>query len=180
MIRSLRAAFGVAAAFCTLAMVATADDKKAPKGDKPFDDAEFVMKASEGGLYEVEAHKLATKMAKNEDVKKHATMMLKDHTKLNAEMKKVATAGGMKVATKLDAKHAKTIETLKGLKGAEFDKAYLADQVEDHEADIKEFTTASEKAKAPALKELATKALPTLKEHLEMVKKAQDEKSDKK
>ena len=180
MIRTPRAAFGVAALLCSLAMVATAQDKKAPKGDKPFDDAEFVMKASEGGLYEVQVHMLAAKMAMSADVKKHATMMLKDHTKLNAEMKKVASAGGMKVATKIDAKHAKTLETLRGLKGAAFDKAYLDDQLEDHEMDIKEFTEASEKAKAPALKELATKALPTLKDHLDMVKKAQDEKGDKK
>ncbi len=173
MTRFPRASFGVAAMLFSFAAVVSADDKKA---DKPFDDAEFVMKASEGGLYEVQVHTLATKMAKSEEVKKHATMMLKDHTKLNADMKKVATAGGMKVATKLDAKHMKTLETLKGLKGIAFDKAYLEDQLEDHEMDIKEFTTASEKAKAPALKELATKALPTLKEHLEMVKSAQGDK----
>ena len=175
MIRFPRAAFGVAALLFGFAVVANADDKKDTKGDKPFDDAEFVMKASEGGMYEVQVHTLATKMG-GADVKKHAAMMLKDHNKLNAEMKKVATAGGMKVATKLDAKHTKTLETLKGLKGAAFDKAYLEDQIEDHEMDIKEFTMASEKAKTPALKELATKALPTLKEHLEMVKKAQDDK----
>ena len=180
MTRSLRPALGLAALLCSFAMAANAQDKKAPKGDKEFDDAEFVTKASEGGLYEVQVHTLAAKMAKSDEIKKHATMMLKDHTKLNADMKKVATAGGMKVATKLDAKHAKTLETLKGLKGAAFDKAYLEDQIEDHEADIKEFTEASEKAKTPALKELATKALPTLKEHLDMVKKAQDGKSDKK
>ena len=173
MIRSTRAAFGVVALLCSLAMAANAQDKKAPKGDKEFDDAEFVLKASEGGLYEVQVHTLATKMATSPEVKKHATMMLKDHTKLNAEMKKVASASSMKVATKLDAKHMKTLETLKGLKGAAFDKAYLDDQLEDHEMDIKEFTMASEKAKAPALKELATKALPTLKDHLDMVKKAQ-------
>ena len=173
--RLLRPAFGLAALLCSFAMVATADDKKEGKAEK-FDDAEFVMKASEGGLYEVQVHTLATKMAKSDEVKKHATMMLKDHTKMNADLKKVATAGNMKVATKIDAKHAKTLETLKGLKGTAFDKAYLEDQLEDHEMDIKEFTVASEKAKFPALKELATKALPTLKEHLEMVKKSQDDK----
>ena len=117
MIRSTRAAFGVVALLCSLAMAANAQDKKAPKGDKEFDDAEFVLKASEGGLYEVQVHTLATKMATSPEVKKHATMMLKDHTKLNAEMKKVASASSMKVATKLDAKHMKTLETLKGLKG---------------------------------------------------------------
>ena len=175
--RLLCPAFGLVALLCTFAMTANADDKKT---EKAFDDAEFVMKASEGGLYEVQVHTLATKMAKGEELKKHATMMLKDHTKMNAELKKVATATGMKVSTKLDAKHTKKLETLKALKGAEFDKAYLDDQIEDHEEDIKEFTKASEKAKTPALKELATAALPTLKDHLEMVKKSAEEKSDKK
>ena len=180
MTRLLRPAFGLAALLCCLGMTAEAQDKKGDKDDKKtFDDAEFVMKASEGGLYEVTLGKVAGKMATSDSVKKFAKHMVKDHTKANEELKKLAADGGMMTAEKLDAKHAKKIETMKGLKGEEFDKAYVKDMVKDHEMDVKEFTAASNHAKAAALKEYATKTLPTLKEHLEIIKKI-DAEMDKK
>ena len=173
MIRSIRPAFGFAL-LCCLTLAATAQEKKGKMDDKKaFDDAEFVMKASEGGMYEVALGKVAGKMASSDAVKKFGMQMVKDHTKANDELKKIASAGGMKVADKLSEKDAAKVEKMKGMKGAEFDKAYVKDMVKDHEMDVKEFTMASEKAKAPALKEYATKTLPTLKEHLEMIKKLQ-------
>jgi putative membrane protein len=56
------------------------------------------------------------------------------------------------------------------LSGAAFDRAYMADMVADHVADVAEFQRASKTAKDPDLKAWAAKTLPTLQDHLKSAK----------
>ncbi len=156
------------------ASMTRADDKAKPadkdKSEKAFDDAEFVKKAASGGMLEVELGKLAAEKGTMPEVKKFGAMMVKDHTKANEELMKVAKANKMAVPEKMMEKDMKMVAKFKKLKGAEFDKAYVMDMVEDHEMDVKEFMMASKEAKNAELSDFATKTLPTLKEHLKMVK----------
>jgi len=147
---------------------ASADDKKT---DKPFSDADFVKAAASGGMHEVELGKLAADRAKDPGVKQFGQMMVTDHTKANEELKKVAKGGGFTIPDKLDEKQQKEIDRFKNLTGDAFDREYAKHMVKDHEEDLAEFTRASKEAKNPALKEFATKTLPTLQKHLEAAKK---------
>ena len=144
-------------------------DKDAPES-KAFDDAEFVKKAASGGMHEVALGKLAAKMAKMDDVKAFGTKLVADHTKANMELMKIAKANQMDVPTKMMPKDQKMTDHFKELKGDEFDKEFVMHMVKDHEMDIAEFTKASKEAKNADLKAFAAKSLPTLEEHLKMVK----------
>jgi len=155
--------------FLAAAVGAGAEDKK--RADQPIDDATFVKTAASGGMLEVELGKLAAARAKNDDVKKFGERMVKDHTKANEELKAAAKAAGVEVPAKLMDKHQKTLDMFAGYKGDDFDRAYVKDMVKDHEEDVALFTRASRDLKSKELKDFATKTLPTLKEHLEMVKK---------
>lgn len=159
----------LAAAAFVVSFAARADDKKADS--KPFTESEFLTKAASGGMMEVELGKLAVAHAKMDEVKKFGQKMIDDHTKANDELKKVAEAAGVTVPAKMTADHQKHYDMLKGKSGGEFDKAYVEHMVKDHEEDVAEFTKASKEATTPAVRAFATKTLPTLKEHLEMVKK---------
>jgi putative membrane protein len=155
-----------------IAVVTTqADDKKA---DKPFDDAEFVKMTASGGLQEVELGKLAATRAKADDVKMFARRLVEDHTKANDELKKAASSAGFSIPDKMNEEHQKHFDKFREMTGDAFDKEFIKHMIKDHEEDVKSFTRATTEAKNPMIKEFATKTLPTLKEHLDMVKKLHD------
>jgi len=58
--------------------------------------------------------------------------------------------------------------------GADFDKAYVSNMIDDHKEDIKEFEDAAKNVKDPDLKAFAVKTLPTLKMHLDAIQKIHD------
>jgi len=158
------------------AVAAVADDKTKPddktkKDDKAFTDAEFVKKAAIGGMHEVELGKLAAAQGKSDEVKKFGQKMVDDHSKANDELKAAAKKANLDVPSKLDDEHQKHVDKFKAMKGDEFDKAYIHHMVEDHEKDVAEFTKASKEAKDAGIKEFATKTLPVVQSHLDMIKK---------
>ncbi len=129
-------------------------------------DSTFVKKAAQGGMAEVVLGQLAVQKASNEQVKKFGQRMVDDHTKANEELKQVAAQKNIDVPQQLDAKDKMTKARLEKLSGAQFDKAYMRDMVNDHRKDVAEFERASKMVKDPVVKSFAEQTLPTLREHL--------------
>src|SRR5215217_7956264 len=123
----------------------------------------FVTEAAVGGMAEVELGRLAQTKAQNAEVKRFAQMMIDDHSKANDELKSLATKKNISLPTSLDAKHQSTMQKLQGMSGAEFDKAYVDDMLEDHEKDVSEFEKQSQSNPDADVKAFAAKTLPTLK-----------------
>jgi putative membrane protein len=96
--------------------------------------------------------------------------MVTDHTKANQELTTLAQAKHLPVATELDQKHQALAEKLATLQGAAFDRAYLAGQVADHAQTVRLFTTEAREGHDAELKAFAAQTLPTLQEHLRMVR----------
>jgi putative membrane protein len=141
-------------------------------------DADFIKEADLGGLMEVELGKLAQDKAANEKVKEFGKRMEQDHSKVNSELKKLASDKGVQLATDLDKKHKSKVDKLAKLSGADFDKKYMQDMISGHKDDIKKFQRESDKAKDSDVKKFAGQSLPTLKEHLQLAESAaQDVKS---
>ncbi len=138
-------------------------------------DEQFVKKAAQGGMVEVRLGELAKQKATKSGVKDFGAMMATDHSKANADLIALAQKKGVKLSTDLDPKHKAVVERLSKLSGADFDKAYVADMVEDHKKDIAEFEEASRAVKDAELKAFAEKTLPTLRRHLERIQTLQQE-----
>jgi putative membrane protein len=153
------------------AVIGARADDKPPAGDQPFDDTTFVKMAASDGMHEVELGKIGTAKAKNDDVKKFAEMMVKDHTKANEELKAAAKAANITVPEGLDEKHQKHVDHFKNYKGTDFDADYMKHMVTDHTEAVALFTRASKEAKNTELKDFATKTLPVIQGHLEQAKK---------
>ena len=146
----------------------TAEDKK---GDtKPVTDAEFVMMAASGDMFEIESSKLALGSSTSGDVKKFAEQMVADHTKSSKELAEVAKKANLALPTKMTDEHAKLLEQLRGAKG-DLDRAYLDSQVTAHKQAVALYTSASKRAKDPGLKAFAEKTLPVVTAHYEHVQK---------
>jgi putative membrane protein len=134
------------------------------------DEKKFLKDAAIGGMVEVELGKLAVQKASSDAVKQFGQKMVDDHTKANEELKQITSNANINVPDSLDAKHQSRIDKLAKLSGTEFDRAYIKDQLKDHQQDVKEFQNEAENGNQAEVKNFASKILPTLQEHLSMAK----------
>jgi putative membrane protein len=131
--------------------------------------ASFVQKASEGGMAEVEASKLATTKAESPQVRQFAEQMVKDHSKANSELKGVAKQKNLEVAASVNAEHKAAMEKLKAASGADFDTQYMELMKKDHDKTVALFTSASTSSGVDKdLQGWAKKTLPALEHHQHM------------
>lgn len=133
-------------------------------------DSKFILKAAKGGMAEVELGKLAVQKATASEVKQFGQHMVDDHSKANEELKTLTSQKQVALPSAPDAKEKKLYDRLSKLSGAAFDKAYVRAMLTDHEVDVKEFEKESNNGSDPDVKAWAAKTLPTLKNHLQMVR----------
>ncbi|GAB4053051.1 DUF4142 domain-containing protein [Spirosoma litoris] len=137
---------------------------------QPDDTNEFAVKAANGGMLEVELGRLAEEKAASKDVKDFGAMMVKDHSKANEELKTIAATQNITLPSTLGEDEQKHVNEMAKLSGADFDKKYVSMMVDDHKDDIEEFKKAAEDEKTnPAVKDFATKTLPTLQKHMDAI-----------
>lgn len=146
------------------------DNTAGMAGGMSNQDHKFVMEAAMGGLMEVELGRVAAAQGASDAVKQFGQRMVDDHSKANTELMTLAASKGMTLPTELDEKHKAQVAKLSALSGAEFDRAYAKMMLSDHNKDVKEFQKQSARASDPDIKAFAAKTLPTLQEHLQMVR----------
>jgi putative membrane protein len=111
---------------------------------------------------------LAVERGSSDTVKQFGRKMVDDHTMANDELKQLVTAGGVNVLDALDSKHQARVAELATLSGAEFDKAYIKDQVKCHHQNVKVFQQEAQYGSVQQVKILASKSLPTLQQRVEL------------
>jgi putative membrane protein len=131
-------------------------------------DRNFLEKAAQAGIAEVEAGKLAETKGASDAVKQFGQKMQADHTKANEELKRLAGQKGVTLPAEPDRKHKRAAKNLSEKSGADFDKAYLKQQEEDHKEAVQLFEKAA-KSKDADIKTFAEQTLPTLHQHHDAV-----------
>jgi putative membrane protein len=144
---------------------------RADTADASDADKTFVATAASGGMAELKLGKYAEDNGSSENVKKFGKRMAKDHTKANKELEAIAKKHGIDVPTDLSADDAAIVDTLMKMNGADFDKAYAAAMVSDHQKTIDLFTEEAKNGTVPDLKKFASDTIPTLQKHLAMSQK---------
>lgn len=135
--------------------------------------ATFAVKAADGGMMEVELGKIAAQKASNKKIKDFGEMMVKDHTKANDELKKLAAEKNITLPATISEDKQKHIDNLNKESGKDFDKDYIDMMVKDHKDDIDLFEDAAKNSKDSSFKNFAAKTLPTLYKHLGTAKAIQ-------
>jgi putative membrane protein len=152
----------------------SANEKKADSSTKVMkvdeETSDFMVKAADGGMMEVELGKVAREKAKNQRVKEFGEMMVVDHSKANEELKSLAAQKNVTIPAAVGEDHRKHIDDLSKKSGADFDKAYMKMMVDDHKEDIDLFEKDSSSGKDPDVKAWAAKTLPVLRKHLAAAK----------
>jgi len=137
-------------------------------------DASFAVSAADGGMLEVKLGQLAQANGSSAQVKELGKMMETDHGKAGEELKAWAAKYNVSLPGALSEDKQKKYDEMAAKKGADFDKAYAADMVDDHEKDIKKFQKEADGGKNAELKAWAAGKLPVLQHHLEMSKATKD------
>jgi len=140
------------------------------KAEKPLSDKEFVMRAAQGGMTEVELGKVASEKGGTSEVKDFGNRMVKDHTQANDELKGLAEKKGITLSSTLDPRHQAQVDRLNKLTGPAFDKAYVNNQVRAHESTVELFQEEAQSGQDPDLKAFASRTLPTLQSHCSSIK----------
>jgi predicted outer membrane protein len=115
--------------------------------------------------------RLAAGQGASAEVKKFGQQMVDDHSKANDDLNKIADAKRITPAPRMDAKHSAAFDKLATLRGADFDKEYIAGQIADHKEAVALFEAEAKNGKDEDLKAFAAKALPTIKAHLDAAQK---------
>jgi putative membrane protein len=131
-------------------------------------DKKFVKEAMEGGMAEVKLGQMASEKGNSPDVKEFGQKMVTDHTKLNDQMKPIASQMGIQPPAELPAKDKALQTKLEGLSGDAFDKAYMSAMVKDHKKDLAEFQKEASSGKNPQVKDAAQQGAQVIQQHLQM------------
>lgn len=143
------------------------------------DDAQIAAIVVAANQVDIDAGKLAEKMSRNAEVKAFAKQMVTDHSGVNKQA--VALVTKLKVTPQendtsksLKQGGKENMAKLRGLKGADFDKAYVGHEVDYHQAVIDALDkTLIPNAKNAELKDTLVKVRPAFVAHLEHAKSLQ-------
>lgn len=143
------------------------------------DDAQIAGIVVAANQVDIDAGKLAEKSGSSKDVKDFAKMMVTSHTQVNKQAGDLVKKLKVKPADSETSKTLKeggeaNLDKLKKLRGKEFDKAYMDNEVAYHQTVIDTVDKSLiPNAKNPELKSMLVSTRPTFVAHLEQAKKIQ-------
>lgn len=140
--------------------------------DIPKKTQDFIDKAAVANKFEIDTSKLAQKYGENAEVKKFADQMIADHTKIGQDFHAALKDASIEPPSEmLDATHmAKYVKLRIFTTERGFDSAYVDEQLGAHERAVGLFKDYAATGPTPALKDFASKTLPTLEHHLASIK----------
>ena len=139
------------------------------KGTQSVTPESFASQAAIIGRAEIELGQIALKNTKDENVRKYAERMVKDHGAADKKLKAIAAKENLQLPQSLDQEHQALKLKLQGMTGEAFDREYVSAMGKGHDKAVALFESASQQPQMPAdLKQFAATTLPTLEQHKEM------------
>ncbi len=163
------ASLGLAAVLSTGAALAQDASVPMPTGDTSTQDKKFLMDASEGGLFEMTASRIALQKSKNPDIRAFAQKMIDDHTKLDQDMMPFDQAMMVTPATRLKPAHQDEARRLKSESGDKFNMEYVKAMDAAHHKDRGDFRTERDTTSNADLKATVAHGYDVIKEHTDLI-----------
>lgn len=142
--------------------------------------AGFASTAAISDMFEIESSRLAAERAKSQKIKDYAQQMIKDHTTSTNELKSTLQQAKVDVTlpTALDQQHQEMLTDLRNASADDFETKYLDQQTTAHQQAVDLHRGYAESGDNPQLKQLAAKMAPIVQQHLDMVKKLDNQGAD--
>jgi putative membrane protein len=131
-------------------------------------DSVFAQQALSSSAVEIELARIAYIRAQSPDVRAFARQMLIDHRDMAIKLDNFALERGYLVTWRIDPDKASTIERMRTLDSASFDRAYMDEMVAAHQGALA--TMEAQAASGRETASLASEAVPVVRHHLEMAR----------
>ncbi len=126
----------------------------------------FFVNAYQAGLAEIQISQLAATRAEDENVREYAQQVLAHHTLLNGEIQKIAQAKQVTLPTSISQERTADVTALTALSGLNFDRYYMALNVNAHRASVASALRAGASTNDDNVRVFSVSVLPIYKTHL--------------
>lgn len=130
-------------------------------------DKVFIQSVALRGMRQIEIARIAVDKATNPAVKEYATKVVDEQSKATGALKRIAGRESITIPGSLDSKQQAEVDSLAKLSGADFDRAYMKDQVRTHERSLRDFQREMRDGQDDNVKAFAARVLPLVQEHLQ-------------
>ena len=154
-----------AAALPALGTILSAGARAADTAFSAADHA-FIMKVSQGGMYEVEASKLVADRGHEQDVLDVGLYEVHDHQLVGDKLTAVASALNISFPLALNPMFQARLDRLKSLSGRDFDVAYIKEMEAIHAVDVQAFATEAKAGQNTALRAFAAETVIIVRRHI--------------
>ena len=134
-------------------------------------DKEFMTKAAQSDMTEIQTSKLALQKSQDKTVTDFAHHMIQDHTDSSQQLMQIAKAKGFTLPKDVGQDNRPLLTKLKQTSGKNFNRAYLQGQVQAHTKTQAEYQKYLKQGQDPDLQAFASKISPIVAEHLQMAQK---------
>lgn len=142
-------------------------------------DRQFVEQVGSGGEAEVELGRIAEQKAASNAVKEFARHMVRDHSAANRKLTEAAEDAGITPPSKPDSHGQQTINRLGDMRGQDFDKAYMRNQLDAHQQTAQLLEKQINSGQDKRLQRFASETLPVVREHLRNAREIEAQLNDR-
>lgn len=160
----------------------TTDTKTTKKEKLTTEELQVMAHYKAVNTAEIDLGKIAKKQGGTAAVKAYGEMMVKDHGEQDKKLKDLAKQTHQTIPTEkmttdaekqAQAEMKKDVASLKKLKGADFDRAYIQMMIDGHERELSNIDSKMAEVKNPELTTLLTELKPMLQHHEDAAKELQ-------
>lgn len=165
----MRITAGLASAFLLAGAVALAGPAAAQANYAKDKTQSFAQQATGSDQYEIQAGRVALQQAQDPRVRQFAQMMIRDHTRTSDELRTAVVRSGREPPQEaVNGDLVMLLSALQSLRGADFDKAYVTQQVVAHHGALATQQGYAQRGDDPGVRQVARSAVPIITQHLQM------------
>lgn len=133
-------------------------------------DQNFLKKAAEINLMEIELGTVAERVSTDPNVKKMGAHLIKEHSESMQKLERLAASKGVQLPKQLSSSDRSTLSSIEKQQGDKFNKEFLDFNIKGHEQAIALFQKEAARTQDADIKAWAQKTIPVLQGHLAMAK----------
>lgn len=134
------------------------------------DDIEFLGKAAQADMTEIQAAAIASSRGLTVETKTYANQMTTDHSENSNDLRALAANKGVMLPTRLDSKHQGELDDLQKVDATKFDSAYAEAMEKGHKDAVDLYQKVAKKSKDADIRSFASANLPVIQQHLDSAK----------
>jgi putative membrane protein len=131
-------------------------------------DRQFVIKAAQSDMTEIQTSQLALKRTQNPKVKQFAQDMIREHAQSSSQLKPLAKQKGIALPKSIGSESQLLVDRLTKFSGAKFDQAYIEGQTQGHTKTQAAYQEELNQGQDADVKAFASEVLPIVTAHLGM------------